>query len=134
MSDTHLSANTDVVYDRVRESPGLGRHRWIGRCKRCGASHQLGGGLGDASGMLRGKCVHHGVAISDEGGVFMLGDQGSNPTVVPVRCGDHWCKLDRVFDSHRPNRKRTECGARCLQATGPACDCKCKGENHGRNL
>jgi hypothetical protein len=23
------------------------------------------------------------------------------------------------------------CGARCLGATGPACDCQCGGDNHG---
>jgi hypothetical protein len=27
-----------------------------------------------------------------------------------------------------PERK---CGARCLGAVGPACDCQCGGENHG---
>lgn len=26
-----------------------------------------------------------------------------------------------------------ECDARCLAATGPACECSCGGENHGRN-
>lgn len=26
---------------------------------------------------------------------------------------------------------RTECGPRCTSAIGPACDCKCGGENHG---
>lgn len=25
----------------------------------------------------------------------------------------------------------TECGDKCQSATGPACECKCKGENHG---
>jgi hypothetical protein len=25
----------------------------------------------------------------------------------------------------------TECGDKCQGATGPACDCKCKGQNHG---
>jgi hypothetical protein len=24
-----------------------------------------------------------------------------------------------------------ECGEKCQSATGPACECKCKGENHG---
>lgn len=24
-----------------------------------------------------------------------------------------------------------ECGERCQSATGPACECKCRGENHG---
>lgn len=27
----------------------------------------------------------------------------------------------------------TECGARCMNATGPNCDCRCKGKNHGAN-
>lgn len=26
---------------------------------------------------------------------------------------------------------KTECGDKCTSATGPACECKCKGENHG---
>jgi hypothetical protein len=26
---------------------------------------------------------------------------------------------------------KTECGPKCQSATGPACECKCRGENHG---
>ena len=26
---------------------------------------------------------------------------------------------------------KTECGPKCYNAVGPACDCKCKGANHG---
>lgn len=26
---------------------------------------------------------------------------------------------------------RIECGARCTSATGPACECRCSGANHG---
>jgi hypothetical protein len=26
---------------------------------------------------------------------------------------------------------KTECGPRCYNAVGPACDCKCRGMNHG---
>lgn len=26
---------------------------------------------------------------------------------------------------------KIECGERCQSATGPACECKCRGENHG---
>jgi len=26
----------------------------------------------------------------------------------------------------------TECGPRCMAATGPNCDCRCRGKNHGR--
>ena len=26
---------------------------------------------------------------------------------------------------------KTECGEKCQSATGPACECKCGGENHG---
>lgn len=26
---------------------------------------------------------------------------------------------------------KIECGDRCQSATGPACECKCRGENHG---
>lgn len=35
----------------------------------------------------------------------------------------HW--TDRGDGGH-------ECNAKCVSATGPACECKCRGANHGR--
>ena len=31
-------------------------------------------------------------------------------------------------------RYRPACDGRCISARGPKCDCKCRGENHGRGL
>lgn len=38
-------------------------------------------------------------------------------------------QLDKVFAKAETDH---ECGARCVNATGPACSCKCRGKNHGR--
>ena len=37
------------------------------------------------------------------------------------------------FVMYTPTNKPTTCGAKCRNARGPACDCSCKGENHGKN-
>ena len=37
------------------------------------------------------------------------------------------------FVMYTPTNKPTTCGAKCRNAAGPACDCSCKGENHGKN-
>jgi hypothetical protein len=46
------------------------------------------------------------------------------------RCTEHghWIWLVPVRGTH--NARKT-CNAKCLGATGPACDCSCAGENHG---
>ena len=110
-------------------------YRWIGKCKKCGAKHQLSGKLGfayrhDAQGKV------HAIgeaAIADEG-VYLVGDLGSNPTKIVIPCGGHYCALQRVYDDAKPGKPRTACGARCMNSTGPACDCRCRGQNHGSNL
>ncbi|MGR6921257.1 hypothetical protein ACU635_44035 [[Actinomadura] parvosata] len=49
------------------------------------------------------------------------------------RCPDHGCLLRwRQLDAPRVNPAKV-CDGRCMGATGPACDCPCKGENHGSN-
>lgn len=40
---------------------------------------------------------------------------------------------DKHKTSFHPNAKpRHECGPKCVSATGPNCECKCEGLNHGR--
>ncbi len=63
--------------------------------------------------------------------VYRTADHGSNPTVLFVSCCDGRVKLQRVYDDARPGRQRHECNAKCLASTGPACECKCRGVNHG---
>lgn len=54
------------------------------------------------------------------------------PNDQPVYCAQHrrqiWFKrIDgKISDVH-------VCDARCLNATGPNCECSCGGANHGKN-
>jgi hypothetical protein len=38
-------------------------------------------------------------------------------------------KLSRMAITYN---EKTKCGARCRNATGPNCECSCRGVNHGR--
>lgn len=45
------------------------------------------------------------------------------------KCNAHTlngAKVDGTYSDHK-------CGAKCMGATGPNCDCSCGGANHGRN-
>lgn len=122
-----ISANTGTHYDRIdsKNVANLGDARWIGRCKKCGQTHKLEGRLTVAS---RPGLSDYVIATHD-GPVYTMGSMGSDASHVPVRCGDHWCTLKRVTEGTKHSKH--ECGARCTNATGPNCDCKCKGKNHG---
>lgn len=41
------------------------------------------------------------------------------------------CKNRIIVKRINGNLSTTECGPKCTGAIGPACDCKCGGENHG---
>lgn len=44
------------------------------------------------------------------------------------------CLCDRPLEFKRMHGRHSEtkkCGARCLSATGPNCECQCGGKNHG---
>jgi hypothetical protein len=49
------------------------------------------------------------------------------PEFLKHDCG-MYLRGDRIVGKHSDKR---ECGAKCTGATGPACECKCSGENHG---
>lgn len=57
----------------------------------------------------------------------ILNDSPFEEIKVQCECGQ-WVKVSRVI-AGRDSKK--ECNARCTGAVGPACDCKCRGENHG---
>lgn len=141
---TTVAVNTGIAYDSV--GPQLvipGEHRWIGRCKQCGATHKVEGVLTHAvapeqpypaglsrAGMIRAKS-HDYVVRATNGDVYTMNANGSDVSLLPVRCGDHWRRLRRVHEGDK--KSKHECGARCTNATGPNCDCRCKGKNHGIN-
>jgi hypothetical protein len=123
-------ANTRLgkAYDEIFAGghPDIER-RWIGRCKKCGATHKIEGRVMEGR---RGKQVDLVIRAHD-GSVYITADNGSNSSEVVVPCGDHWCRLKCVMEGTK--KSKHACGARCTNATGPQCDCRCKGKNHGSN-
>lgn len=127
------AANTtrEILYETIKRAGPISDvdARWIGRCKRCNARHRIDGKVMQGyRGKEHGGATDYVIAASN-GLMFMCADLGSNPYRVPVRCGDHWCYLERVHEGKKASKH--ECGARCTNATGPSCDCRCKGKNHG---
>lgn len=101
-----------------------GGHRWVGRCRGCNAAVRV-----------------DGTAMEDvKGDTLVLGSDGIAYTTRVINgpesinyvhaCG-RWVLLRRVYDGGKPDSKRHNCSARCTAATGPACDCRCRGANHG---
>ena len=124
----HTAVNAAVTYDQIRLDAGAHKaQRWIGVCKACRKAHRVDGYL--ASGWRKG----HGCdQIVVSGSVcYVTACHGTDATALWVPCCAARAKLSRVYDSHKPNRPRHECNAKCLASTGPACECKCKGANHG---
>lgn len=123
------SDNARIAYDRLSADPrSRARLRWVGRCKRCGASHRVDGRM--LMGHRRGASDH--VIRAADGRLLTTSAGGTDVTTVWVPCGDHRCLLRRVTEGTK--RSKHACGARCTSATGPNCDCRCRGENHGSNL
>lgn len=66
--------------------------------------------------------------------------QGLAPWVLSVadgtglRCVQEDCNRQlRAFVVQGRYSDKIECGPRCQSATGPSCECRCRGENHGAN-
>lgn len=122
------AVNASVTYDAIRLALTPPRaERWVGRCAKCRAGIRVDGVV--AVGRRTG---HDDQIVIAGTRCYRAAEHGSNPTVlfVACRCGEG-VKLQRVFDNAKPNRPRHECSAKCLNSTGPACECKCKGANHG---
>lgn len=98
---------------------------FIGTCRR---KHTIK--LTGQLGMLRGE---DGVAFAN--GIAIRLRKGSCAMLCP-RCIEAGEVMDRgtlvsltlmrgIINDEKP------CGARCISAKGPACECSCGGENHG---
>lgn len=126
------AVNAAVTYDSVRmtgsRAPSL--DRWVGCCKVCKKGHRVDGMLARGVRSVAKGHAEDQVVISGSM-LYLTADNGTNPTALSVSCCEARVKLQRVYDSHKPNRPRHECNAKCLASTGPACECKCKGANHG---
>lgn len=130
MSYPIVNTRKTVTYERVGKAGRLSEQdgRWIGRCKRCGASHKLEGRV--MQGWNRSDSGNSDYVIQESGTGAIYTAQSPFEVVVP--CGDHWCRVQRVTEGTKNSKH--ECGARCTSATGPNCDCRCRGKNHGSNL
>jgi hypothetical protein len=124
-----VALNTGTAYDRIDTGSvaGLTDNRWIGRCKHCGQTHKIEGRLTTAHAPGR----HDYVIAAHDGNVYTMAAHGSDTSAVRVPCGDHTCALARVMEGTK--KSKHACGARCTNATGPNCDCRCRGANHGAN-
>lgn len=101
--------------------------RWIGRC-RCGAGVKVEGEpmidhKGDAAVLGADGLLYTTRVLNTHEIVLVLHD------CAPGRI--RWVFARPVFDGGKQYSKRTACSARCTGATGPACDCRCRGANHG---
>jgi hypothetical protein len=97
--------------------------RWIGRCKGCGATAKVEG--------RTAKGERGGVAVVAADGVYTTRVIGDDALILKQCACKRYVLLRKVVEGTK-NSKHT-CGARCTSATGPNCDCKCKGANHGSN-
>lgn len=122
------AVNAPVTFGCIKLDFGKAKpHRWVGKCRTCRKAHRVDGAL------ARGWLVNHEEQIVVSGSrCYCTGGQGTNATVIFVTCScETRVKLQRVFDGHKHGRERHECNAKCLASTGPSCECKCKGANHG---
>lgn len=123
------AVNATVTYDAILLYLGTGgrtAHRWVGRCKTCRKGHSVAGSL--ARGRYRN--IDETVVVTGQQ-CYRTAGHGTDPTVLFISCCDARVKLAHVVDTAKPNRARHECNAKCLASTGPNCQCKCKGANHG---
>lgn len=121
------AVNAAVTYDAILlELVAAPTRRWVGRCKACRKAYRVDGAL--ARGR-RGGCDEQVVVSGAR--LYRTAEHGSNPATLFISCCDaHRVKLDRVYDDAKSG-PRHECNAKCLASTGPACECRCRGQNHG---
>ena len=128
-TDILASENTHRSYEVLAGVRAIVEGRWIGRCKTCRATHKIEGRVISARDARRGAYDY--VILSSDDRVYVTDCLGTDPSRVVIRCGDHRIRLRRVTEGKKHSKH--ECNAKCLASTGPNCDCRCKGANHGSN-
>lgn len=108
--------------------------RWIGRC-RCGAGLKLEGEpLADAKGdaaVLGADGLIYTTRVLNTHEVVLVRHACTENVYSDRGMAGRWVFCRPVVDGGKPDSKRHTCGARCTNATGPSCDCRCRGANHG---
>jgi len=57
----------------------------------------------------------------------------TNDVMGALCCPECGCNLPKGGQVQGHYSESHKCGAKCMGAVGPSCDCQCGGENHGRN-
>lgn len=100
--------------------------RFVGRCRRCKKFHRVEGPMEvERVHRRRGRLGPHGTDVWKGRWVLSVECECRDGTVTNGRT---LVQLERV---HATARTDHECGPRCVNATGPACSCSCRGKNHG---
>jgi hypothetical protein len=120
-----MTTTTDTTTQQAAPAPV----RFVGKCKACKKAHRIEGAMVRSSRTDRATVA--GVDVSFWNGAWQASlECCPGPYGQPRRV-----LLRKVYDALGPNAgdaERHECGARCLSSTGPSCECKCRGRNHGR--
>jgi hypothetical protein len=101
--------------------------RWVGRCKGCRAPVNL-------EGTPVYDCRGDAAVLGSDGLVYNTRVLNSHEIALVAHTCGRWVFTRPVVDGGKPDSKRHVCGSRCTSATGPNCDCRCKGVNHGSGL
>lgn len=98
---------------------------YVGKCLGCGRGiHAEGRTISvELDGQIRGhrQALLAGDRVCLEWGAGYL---------VGCPCGKRGT-VKRIIGKRGRNH---ECNAKCLASTGPSCECKCRGANHGRSF
>jgi hypothetical protein len=111
--------------------------RYFGRCPTKGCRHRRVVEENSHPSLKRFTAYRSDVlaVVSDDGRdcpLYELGDRDHNTAmraagfVCPTHNRIVWFTGGRF--THNPEKV---CNAKCMGATGPACDCSCSGKNHG---
>ncbi len=113
-----------------------GAHRWIGVCRTCKATRKLEGTIVAATG--RGTTTFRDRAVLGTDGKIYTTRTIGEATAILIRCSScpahqiaRYALVRLVVEGSKASKHT--CGAKCTNATGPSCDCRCKGANHGSN-
>jgi hypothetical protein len=107
---------------------GIPQHRpgrYIGRCSKCrrGVAADV-----VSTHAVTGTRLCHAIGVRADGGIVRSNDAAARLSfVLTCACGAG-VNAQRVIGRHRPD---VPCTAKCTAATGPNCDCSCRGKNHG---
>lgn len=137
----HYCHAHDEAYSFTEWTPGS-ISRWIGKCKQCKAAKRaevrqdirLRWQYSSPDKMYFSKREYQYACLTPDTKHHV--DKMGHYVTIPCPSGCQYygqpmqIVLKRI-DGHY--NEGIKCGAKCINATGPNCECQCGGENHGAN-